>query len=70
LIITSSCGIEPGKNIPYPPIVDEALKFCTKVKNEIPRLIKQRTELDGKLVWLDSNPELYHDYDKLMSEET
>jgi propionyl-CoA synthetase len=25
LIITASCGIEPGKKIPYAPIVDEAL---------------------------------------------
>ncbi len=25
LIVTSSCGIEPNKHIPYTPIVDEAL---------------------------------------------
>ena len=25
LIVTSSCGIEPGKHLKYPPIVDEAL---------------------------------------------
>ena len=31
LIITSSCGIEPGKHIQYPPIIEEALGFCTKI---------------------------------------
>jgi propionyl-CoA synthetase len=52
LIILSSMGIEPGKHIPYAPIVDEALTFCKKIDNaldSIPRLIKQRDELDGKL---------------------
>lgn len=28
LIITASCGLEPGKVIHYRPIVDEALKLC------------------------------------------
>jgi propionyl-CoA synthetase len=45
LIITSSCGIEPGKNIPYPPIIEDALGMCKKIDdavNKIPRLIKQR----------------------------
>ena len=43
LIITASCGIEPGKHLPYPPIIEEALGFCVKVedgKRSIPRLIK------------------------------
>ena len=43
LIITSSCGIEPVKHIPYPPIIEEALEFCKKIENavsSIPRLIK------------------------------
>lgn len=29
LIATASCGIEPGKIIPYAPIIDEALELCT-----------------------------------------
>lgn len=71
LIVTSSFGIEPGKHIPYPPIVEEALGFC-KIENAktIPRLIKQRPhELEGKLIYKDLN-EHYHDYDKLMAQET
>ena len=42
LIITASCGIEPGKVIKYRPIVDEALQDCKEVENalkSIPRLI-------------------------------
>lgn len=41
IIITASCGLEPGKVIHYKPIVEEALSLC-KVKdarNTIPRLI-------------------------------
>mmetsp|Transcript_101300 Transcript_101300/g.139943 ORF Transcript_101300/g.139943 Transcript_101300/m.139943 type:complete len:96 (+) Transcript_101300:429-716(+) len=51
LLITASCGIEPGKHIKYTPIVDEALSHCTKLENakDLPRLIKQRKELEGKL---------------------
>lgn len=42
LIIVSSCGIEPGKNIKYVPIVEQALGYCNKVLNahkSIPRLL-------------------------------
>ena len=42
LIIVSSCGIEPGKNIKYVPIVEQALGYCKKVMNahkSIPRLL-------------------------------
>ena len=28
LIITASCGIEPGKHIKYSPIIEEALTLC------------------------------------------
>ena len=52
LLIVSSCGIEPGKHIKYVPIVEQALKFCTKIisaQNSIPRLLIQRNELEGKL---------------------
>lgn len=43
LIVTSSCGIEPGKHLKYPPIVEEALtQHCTDKESasKIPRLIK------------------------------
>lgn len=33
VIITASCGIEPGKVIKYIPIVDEALSLTTKIPN-------------------------------------
>jgi propionyl-CoA synthetase len=70
LIVTASCGIEPGKILPYVPIIEEALSLShiANAKN-IPRLIKQRTELDGKLLHTDLN-EFYYDYDQLMSAET
>jgi len=70
LIITASCGIEPGKHIKYTPIVEEALEFCN-IENAktIPRLIKQRKELDGKLLQSGLDDGLYHDYDKLMEDE-
>lgn len=56
LIVTCSYGIEPGKNIPYVPIVEEALSYC-KIENakQLPRLIKQRHELEGKLIAKDLN---------------
>jgi propionyl-CoA synthetase len=42
LLISSSCGIEPGKHIFYAPIVEEALGFCVRIKDAkstIPRLL-------------------------------
>jgi propionyl-CoA synthetase len=39
LIVTASYGIEPSKRIPYPPIIEEAMTHCLKVKESIPRLI-------------------------------
>jgi len=52
LIITSSCGIEPNKHLMYTPLVEEALnQHCTLPgASKIPRLIKQRYELGGKMV--------------------
>lgn len=48
LIITSSMGIEPNKHLPYTPLVEEALTHCQmRGAATIPRLIKQRTELNG-----------------------
>jgi propionyl-CoA synthetase len=35
VIITASCGLEPGKVIRYRPIVDEALSLATKVENAV-----------------------------------
>ena len=68
LIVLASFGIEPSKHIAYPPIVEEALKYCEKIEAPIPRLIKQRKELDGKLISHNLN-EHYHDMDKLVDEE-
>lgn len=33
VIITASCGLEPGKVIQYRPIVDEAVKMCKHIEN-------------------------------------
>lgn len=40
LLVVASCGIEPGKHIPYVPIVEDAIKFC-KMKNaaSVPKLL-------------------------------
>jgi propionyl-CoA synthetase len=72
LIVTSSCGIEPNKHLKYPPIVEEALtKHCVnKAAATLPRLIKQRHELDGKLREDVSGNQHYHDYDTLMAQTT
>lgn len=72
VIATASMGIEPGKTIPYVPIVEEALTLTQKAENpqSIPRIIYQRPEEDGK--WADysvkSNPN-YYDYEELMAGE-
>lgn len=65
LLVTSSCGIEPGKHIFYVPILEEALTFCKKVKDasSMPRLLHQRLELDGKLRETSELNEHYHDFD-------
>lgn len=66
LIITASCGLEPGKVIPYPPIVTEAIHLCkSKHAKKISKLIKQRPNLEAKD--LDST---YFDYDSLVGKET
>jgi len=72
LIVTSSMGIEPNKHIPYPPIVEEALnEHCAWPKAAtLPRLIKQRNELDGSLRAEGLDRKLYKDYDELMNETT
>lgn len=47
LIITASCGLEPGKVIKYRPIVDEALEMTKTIENplkSIKRLLIQRTD--------------------------
>ena len=72
LIVTASCGIEPNKHIPYTPIVEEALTQHCELKGaaQIPRLIKQRTELDGQLYANDLDANNYKDYDELMAATT
>ncbi len=67
LIITASCGIEPGKVIHYRPIVDEALSYCKDPSSmNIPRLIVQRKDtFEDK----DHDKAVYFDYEELMSTE-
>jgi acyl-coenzyme A synthetase/AMP-(fatty) acid ligase len=64
LIVTCSAGLEPNKIIKYAPIVDESLKYTTKLPDapNLPRLIYQRLELDGIHSDLTVDPSLYHDY--------
>ena len=65
LVVTASYGLEPGKQIAYPPIVDEALKLCKfEGATDMPRLIKQRDKLEYSQL-----SEAYHDYDALLSQE-
>jgi propionyl-CoA synthetase len=69
LIILASTGLEPGKRIPYAPIVDEALSYCQKVDGKsMPRLIKQRQEMNGELKSGELN-KMYYDYDELFNNE-
>lgn len=72
LIITCSAGLEPNKQIKYAPIVDEALKLAVRLEGaeDMPRLIYQRPELDGK----NSDPDVegnpnYFDYQTLMDSD-
>lgn len=69
LIITASCGLEPGKVIKYRPIVDEAIGMTTKPENQnksIKRIIVQRKDqFHDKEV----DKEVYFDYDTLMDNE-
>jgi propionyl-CoA synthetase len=69
LIITCSVGLEPSKVIKYAPIIDKALsltKILPNAKN-LPRLIYQRPELNGKYSdpSLDTRPE-YFNYQQLL----
>jgi propionyl-CoA synthetase len=41
IIITASCGLEPGKVIKYRPIVDEALHLAEATVPEAKKLIKR-----------------------------
>lgn len=69
VIVTASCGLEPGKVIQYRPIVDEALGLCKQYENaamEIKRIIVQRRDKHEEK---DLNPEVYFDYDALMENE-
>lgn len=55
VIITASCGLEPGKTIKYLPIVDEALDLCKVIDNpreRFRRLVIQRRDIHEEK-WLD-----------------
>ena len=69
VIITASCGLEPGKVIQYRPIVDEALGLCAKVENaakSVRRILVQRQQqFEDK----DYDKEVYFDFDTLMAGE-
>lgn len=69
VIITASCGLEPGKIIHYRPIVDEALELATKIKDAnstIKRIIVQRKDKHEEK---DLDKDVYFDYDNLMEDE-
>jgi propionyl-CoA synthetase len=70
VIITASCGLEPGKVIKYRPIVDEALRLAEQkmenAKKSIKRIIVQRKDLHEEK---DIPSDEYFDYDDLLSEE-
>lgn len=69
VIITASCGLEPGKVIHYRPIVDEALHLSHVIPNAaktIKRLFIQRKD---KYEDTGIDKDVYFDYDELMSEE-
>lgn len=68
VIITASCGLEPGKVIRYRPIVDEALSLCSKVENALKtvrRIIVQRSEHEDK----EQDKEMYFDFKTLLDNE-
>lgn len=70
LIITASCGLEPGKVIKYRPIVDEALHLAESTvpgaHKSIKRIIVQRKDQHEET---ELPKDEYYDYDELMSEE-
>jgi len=70
VIVTTSYGLEPGTQVPYPPKVEEALNtYCTwDGAKTLPRIIKQRVDRDG-LEYTDLNDH-YHDFAKLLDQET
>lgn len=70
VIITASCGLEPGKTVKYRPIVDEALLLAEanipNAKKDIKRVIVQRKDQHEEK---DLEKDEYFDYDELMAEE-
>lgn len=69
VIITASCGLEPGKVIHYRPIVDEALKLCQTIENAqkvVRKIIVQRRD---QYLEKDLDKETYFDYDELIDDE-
>ena len=62
-IVTASCGIEPGKVIPYMPLINEAIKISPhKVDNVV---VLQREQLTA-----DLTPGRDHDWDEAMAAAT
>ena len=47
IIVTASCGFEPGRTIEYKPLVDEAIKMASHKVNKM--ILFQRTNHDVKL---------------------
>ena len=68
LIITASCGLEPGKIIYYRPNVEEAMGLCAskELHKKVKILIVQRP---NHYVDKDLDPDKYLDFDQLMEEE-
>lgn len=69
VIITASCGLEPGKIVKYRPIVDEAVELAVQAIGEearVKRIIVQRKDQhEEKGLARDT----YFDYDELMADE-
>lgn len=62
VIISASCGLEPGRVIPYKPLLDEALEIAKVATNTI---IVSRPECFAEM-----NPERDHDWHDLMQTAT
>ncbi|MCA8902509.1 MAG: AMP-binding protein [Hyphomonas sp.] len=61
LIVTATCGIEPGRKIPYMPLVDEALALSKHAPSRV--IVKQRPEQDAVL-----QPDRDIDYEAIIAE--
>jgi propionyl-CoA synthetase len=48
LVLTASCGLEPGRTVAYKPLLDQAIKLAQAKPNAV--MILQRPQLEAKLV--------------------